>query len=163
MQRTELISVADVEQILETIFKIGEATVFESYSEMEKDLILFRNIQEINHYLRKRLASDPGIVIFCVYYPETRGYYKISKIMLNPKYCDGKTFRYKMMGWGLIQVELDYRKSESTVGCRISVNSEQRAKNWESTCPELKSPTLWDWKAVNSKAGKLIYQLKKLV
>jgi hypothetical protein len=47
------------------------------------------------------------------------------------------------------------------IACRIAVNTEKRAQNWANTFIELKSPSLWNWKVVESQTRKLIRELKK--
>ncbi len=89
------------------------------------------------------------------------GKFFISKIKLNPTYCDGKTFRYRLDGWAIIYVQLDVQKGENFIKCNVSVNSKKRAENWKTTIPELGNPALWEWKNVESRARKIIYQLKK--
>ena len=49
-----------------------------------------------------------------------------------------------------------YMQREDTVRCGFTVNSEKRANNWLITIPELKSPDLWNWKAVEKNARRLI-------
>ncbi len=161
MQRAESVKFEDISQIINIIFSIGNVKVYEFYSEMEKDLMQFGNANELKSYVQEAVNNDNKLLNFALYYLESNGFYEIVKIDLDPKYCEGKTWRYRVDGWGLIHFQIDLRKSDSDIECRFTVNSQKRAKNWESTCTKLKSPDLWDWKIVESKARKLIYELKK--
>lgn len=162
MQRAELIKIEDISQMINAIFSIGNVNVYESYSDMEKDLKQFSSAIELKDYIQEAVKYDKSLLNFALYYIESKGFYEIVKIALNSKYCEGKMWRYRVDGWGLIYFHIDLRKSGSEIECRFTVNTEKRAKNWESTCPALRSPNLWDWKVVESKARKLNYELKKI-
>lgn len=162
MQRAEVIRYEDLPLLIEAIFSNGEVEVYESYSDMEQELIQISGEEEFIKYVEGKIKSGFDQLSFSLYYPETKGFFEIVKIDLNPRYCNGKTYRYKVSGWGLIQLFIDFRKSNLNIKCRIAVNSEERAKHWESTSPELLSHELWDWKIIESKTRKLIYRLKKL-
>lgn len=129
MQRTESIKSENLPQIINTIFSIGDVNVFESYSEMEKDLIQINNADEFKDYVREAVKNENRLLDFALYYPESKGFYQIVKIALNPKYCDGKTFRYRIDGWGIIHFHIDLRELSSEIECRFAVNSEKRARN----------------------------------
>ena len=64
-------------------------------------------------------------------------------------------------GWGLIQLQCDFRK-HPMVECRIAVNSAIRAANWSDTYPDFQSPESWDWKVVERKTGRLVRLLRQM-
>lgn len=159
MQRTELVPKSKIDEVVKFAFQIGEVRMFESYSEMDEEIVEIKNYHDYLKYFQESIDKKKKHIGFGLHYKEAEGFWKIQKIKLNPSYCKGKTYRYNIEGWGIIYIQLDLK--EEKIECRITVNSERRAHNWESTNPELKSPSLWNWKKVESKARKLIRELKK--
>jgi hypothetical protein len=159
MQRTEIVKKEKVDEIIKLAFQIGEVQVFESYSEMEEEIIEIHNYENYLQYFQKAIAEKKKSIAFGLYYKEARGEMKITEIPLNPNYSNNKTYRYNIEGWGIIYIQLSLK--EIDIECRIAVNSEKRAQKWENNYPELGSSELWNWKIVESKARKLIKELKK--
>lgn len=159
MQRTEIVERSKIDEIMHLAFQIGEVQIFESYSEMEKEIVEIKDYQHYLDYFKEAINNDKKHIEFGLHYKEANGFRKIQKITLNPKYCDGKKFRYNIEGWGIIYIQLDL--TQEKIECRITVNTQKRAENWVKTNPGLKSPDLWNWKLVESKARKLISKLKK--
>lgn len=159
MQKTEIVERKRIDEIMQLAFQIGEIQVFESYSEMGKKIVEIKDYQHYLNYFNEAINNEKKYIEFGLYYKEAKGFIKIRRITLNPKYSDGKKFRYNIEGWGIIYIQLDL--TEEKIECRITVNTQKRAENWVKTNPELKSPDLWNWKLVESKARKLISELKK--
>ena len=159
VQRTESVKKKKINELMELAFQIGEVRIFESYSEMEEEIVEIKNYQDYLNYFQKSINQKKKHISFGLHYKEAEGFLRIRRINLNPKSCDGKTFRYNIEGWGIIHIQLDLR--EERIECRIAVNTEKRAQKWESINPELKPSNLWNWKIVESKARKLIRELKK--
>ena len=158
MQRTEIVKKEKIDEIMKLAFQIGEVQIFESDSEMEEEIIEIGNYENYLQYFQKAIAKKKKSIAFGLYYKEAKGEMKINKISLNPSFCNGKTYRYNMEGWGIIYIQLSLK--EIDIECRIAVNSEKRAQKWENNYPELGSSGLWNWKIVESKARKLIKNLK---
>ncbi|MHA7059515.1 hypothetical protein ACWGOQ_0019980 [Aquimarina sp. M1] len=159
MEKTVSIQRQKVDDIIKLAFKIGEVRIFESYSDMDEEIIEIKNYSNYLDYFQESINKKKKYIAFGLYYEEAAGYWQIQKTVLDPEYCDGKTFRYTIEGWGIIYIQLDL--TEEQIECRIAANTEKRTQKWESTHPELKSPDLWNWKIVASKARKLIRELKK--
>jgi hypothetical protein len=161
MQKTEIINKTELNNLIEYILSDSKALIYESYSEMEKELICLNNYSQFKEYFERSISENEKHLGFGVYYPETKGKVSIAKIGLDPKRCKGKTYRYRIDGWGIIFIHLNLINSESQIECSISVNSKKRAENWEGTNPEFGNPELWDWKVIESNARKIINRLKK--
>ncbi len=159
MQKTEIVERKKIDEIMQLAFQIGEVQIFESYSEMEKKIVEIKDYQQYLDYLKEAINNEKKFIEFGLYYKEANGFIRIRRTTLNPKYCDGKKFRYNIEGWGIIYIQLDL--TEEKIECRIAVNTPKRAENWVKTNPGLKSPDLWNWKLVESKARKLIGELTK--
>tara|TARA_R110002050_G_scaffold299550_2_gene465519 strand:+ start:31 stop:558 length:528 start_codon:yes stop_codon:yes gene_type:complete len=162
MQRREFINKNQLFELIEYILSDSKTEFYESYSEKEKEIVRIKTYSEFLKYFENSISENKKHLGFGIYYPEAKGKFYINKIKLNPKYCNGKTYRYNTNGWGVIYVHLDLQKNENEIECRVSVNSKTRAQNWTSTNPEFGNPELWEWKIVESNARKIINRLKKL-
>ena len=161
MQRTEIIDKNKLNELIEFILSDSKTEIYESYSEMEKELININNYSEFDDYFQRSISENTKHLGFAIYYPETKGKFSTTKLKLDSKYCKGKTYRYRIDGWGLIFIHLNLLNPENEIECRISVNTKKRAENWKTTNPEFGNPELWDWKVIESKARKIINRLKK--
>jgi hypothetical protein len=143
------------------IFAQGPVVVRQAYSNFSSATREFSNANT----LRDELRYVPGIGDvfrqYTLYYPELKGHTLERRIVLNPDKCNGHTFRFCQEGWGLIQLQCDFRKYP-IVECRIAVNSEIRAANWSETYPDFQSPESWDWEVVDRKAGRLVRLLRQM-
>ena len=160
MQRTEIINKKELFELIEFILSDSKAELYESYSEMEKELVRIKNYSEFKDYFAHSISENNMQLGFGIYYPEAKGKFSITKIKLNPKHCNGKKYRNRIDGWGIIYVHLNLLNIENEIECRISVNSKKRAENWKSTNPEFGNPELWEWKVIESNARKIIKRLK---
>ena len=161
MQRTETIDKNQLFELIEYILSDSKTEFYESYSEKEKEIVRINNLSEFQDYFDNGIANGKVHFGFGMYNPESKGKFFTSKIKLNPKYCDGKTYRYQINGWAIIFIQLDLQNGENRIECRVSVNSKKRATNWKSTNPEFGNLELWEWKNVEIRARKIINRLKK--
>ncbi len=159
MQREEEISIIKLKDILDAVFH-GSPHIYQEYSKYDTELASFSSRNELDCYIENEKASGIKLISLAIHYPETMGYIYAKKFALKSEKCDGATMRFSQEGWGLIHLFISFR-SEDMVRCRFSVNSEKRANNWVITSPELKSPDLWNWKAVENNARRLIRVLRK--
>lgn len=160
MQRTEIINKEKLFELIEFILSDSMTELYESYSEMEKELVRINNFSEFKHYFKHSTSEKKVQLGFGIYNPECKGKFSITKLKLNPKYCNGKTYRNRIDGWGIIFIHLNLLNTENEIECRISVNSKTRAENWKNTNPEFGNPELWEWKIIESNARKIINRLK---
>ncbi len=160
MQREETIASNDTKEIVEAIFAAGDPTVYEAYSAFDSDIVAFSNAGGLLSYIAMPRPKKESFLGFVVYYPDTRGFVEKRKINLDKEKCDGHSYRYSMSGWGLIQFQLNLQNAPH-IACRFAVNTEKRANRWFATYPELKSPELWNWRAVEKHARRLIRELTK--
>jgi hypothetical protein len=158
MQREETIDEETLRRVLNAVYQ-GNPVVSEAYSHFDEDVLSFPSLGELDAYIsRERAAGRPWINLV-IHYPETRGLVVKKKIDLIPEKCDGATFRYSMEGWGLIQLQIDYKLAPS-IECRFAVNTEKRALAWAQTLSALGAPDQWEWKAVEKQVRRLIRVLR---
>lgn len=160
MQTEQQLSLKQLHEVVAAIYAQGPVIVREAYSEFGCATREFADAKA----LCDELHHEPGSAVsrsYTLYYPEAKGHTYERRIALDPKACRGHTFRFCQEGWGLIQLQCDFRK-HPRVECRVAVNSKARASLWSVTYPELRSPDLWDWMVVQRKAGKLVRLLRRL-
>lgn len=160
MQTTQFITVAQLDEVIQAVFAGGTPLVSEAYSDFDCPAANFPTASD----LRANIEFVPGEKTFfhyALYFPDAKGFVLERRIELKPGACNGHTHRFSQEGWGLVFLQIDFRR-HPRVECRVAVNSAARARNWSSTYPHLKSPDLWDWKVVDRHAGRLVRLLRKL-
>jgi hypothetical protein len=145
----------DFEEISRYLLEELRLSIFQSYSDPEQPLKEFRSVEELINEI-----NTQGYPLQLVLWKKAFGFdYKINRIELNPKYCNGKTFRYRIDGWGLILLQVNGPKGNSLEASSISHNSEKRATAWESTNTGLGKVKEVSWKEINSTSSKLKYYI----
>lgn len=152
------VSDAAVKAVAEAIFKEQPLTVIEAYSASKQELRTFQSPEELCAYVTARRDSVDGSAHLAVHYPDMAGRVARTRVSLNPRKCNGHTYRYRVDGWGLVQVHLQLRPAK--LDSFISANSEERALSWATTLPELDPPSTWHWPAVSRHLRRLRRALK---
>lgn len=158
MQREETINEEALRRVLIAVYQ-GNPVVSEASSHFDEDVLSFPTLGELDAYISNERAAGRPWIDLVIHYPETKGLVAKKKIDLVPEKCDGATFRYSMEGWGLIQLQIDYKLAPS-IECRIAVNTEERALAWAQTLSALGAPDQWEWKAVEKQARRLARVLR---
>ena len=147
-------------KILEFIFAETDFRVFDLSSEYEKEIEEYKNIDEI---INKFNLSDGGSfsVSFNLWSPRHKGKINIRKIELNPKYCNGKTFRYETNGWGLIQLSFSGINKNVLTKSAFTSWSKKGALSRETENHINGKVIDWDWIEIEKSSRKLKYQIHK--
>lgn len=161
MQTTQHISPAQLNQVVESVFASGTPVVKQAVSDFDSPTREFPTIDDLRDDLRYFPGQDRRFVSYSIYYPEAKGLVSERRIDLKLGAVPGHTHRFAPQGWGLIQLQCNFRDFPS-IECRVAVNSDVRAQNWSDTYPEMGSPDLWDWSIVKCHAGRLTRLLRKL-
>jgi hypothetical protein len=161
MQSTATLSREAFTELAEFVFESGAPVVFEAYSGYGQRLRRFRAPSELLAEIESTLAGGQKSLHLAIHFPDAKGHVAERKIKLDPKSCDGHTWRYTVEGWGLIQFQGDLRHAP-TIECRVAVNTQKRAEAWANTYPELRDPELWDWGVVQQQAGRISRRMKKI-
>jgi len=161
MQTAQQISMAQLAEIVDAVFAQGPVVVRQAYSDFGCATKEFADVTALCDDLRYKPGAGDTFRQYTIYYPEAKGHTHERRIELNPQKCNGHNFRFCQEGWGLIQLQVDFRKHPN-VECRIAVNSENRAATWSGTYPEFQSPDNWDWATLDKKAGRLVRLLRRL-
>ncbi|MBK9162987.1 MAG: hypothetical protein IPM21_03610 [Acidobacteria bacterium] len=162
MQREEKITLESLELISEAVYK-GDPEVFEVYSEFESDVRHFPTRESLQQLIAAKLVNnEKHKFIFCALrYPGSNGVVRKRRVELNPKKCNGATFRYVMAGWGLIAFQVTLTDIDN-ISCSFSVESRKGADTWSDINPELGSPSLWNWQIIEKNTRRLIRVLRKV-
>lgn len=154
----------DYEQILNFIFTELDCRAFESYSKYENNLIEFKTAQEaIQYFDLKSFSKARNKSALIMLWPTTASQnVQINKIKLDPKRCNGATYRFSIDGWGLINLYLKGINEDGLQYSNTNHNSEKRALNWQSLYSDkIGSPNSWNWKEVSRISRKLNNFIKK--
>ena len=160
MQTTRTITKSGIDNVLDAAFKEGNPIAYEAYSEYGKDIKEYPSQKELYQEIERLIFQAKPFFQFALYYPESCGYIEIKKLQIDPKRCGGNTFRFSVRGWGLVFLQFNISK-DLNVECRAAVNTQKRAEKWEESCPDLKSPNLWNWNVVERNARRIIRTINK--
>lgn len=161
MQTTQLITRDGIGELLTCIFASGAPIVREAYSEFGRCTRAFPTLQSLRENIILGLEQGKTFFHYAIYYPEAKGFVLERRIELKPGAVKSHTHRFSQEGWGLIFLQITL-KGPAVVECRIAVNSETRANNWQDTLDRLKEPALWNWEVVNRYGGRLTRLVRKL-
>jgi hypothetical protein len=134
---------SDVVTVLAFVF--AECQVFESYSMPGMPLRRFAALAEA---IASFDECGPAGLVLMLYSPAMRGDFAIERFELKPGVVPGATWREKISGWGLIQMELPGLQAGKLRQASTNHNSEKRARLWAKTYPNLPPVEAWDFQEV---------------
>jgi hypothetical protein len=148
-------------EMLNAVFATESPEVFGAYSEYDQELETFASPEGLEARMSGGLREGKTFFYFALWYPSTGGRVEKERIELKPEACQGHTFRYSVRGWGIFQLQLDFKR-DPIVECRIAVNSRKRAIKWESIHHEWLAVESWNWPAVERHERRLTRKLRAL-
>jgi len=83
------------------------------------------------------------------------------KVELDPKYCDGHTFRYSTDGWGLIQLYFGGLKENVLSHSHLGHLTEKRALKWQDANLLNGRVDRWNWTEIKHTSMQLKNYLHK--
>ena len=147
---------ADHHAVVDFLFANTDLRMFESYSEYGEELREFRCFEELTACYD--VGSDTGgngcEVLLQLWSPSVEPGPKIERKLLDPRQCEGHTFRYLLDGAGLIQLYLGGVHGRILTSSHFGHNSEARARNWGISKGV-------DWCALKSLSNKIQYHIGK--
>lgn len=155
---------ADHEQLLHWLFAEGTCKVFELSSDFEQPLKEFGSVGEVmSQFDRTYSAGDKWHTVHLQLYVLGAGPpFAPRRVELDPKKCDGATFRYAADGRGLVQLYLGATKGRGLVNSHTNHNSQKRAEAWAPAAPAMQEVGLWDFTRITAFSGRLNRQIRKL-
>jgi len=147
----------DVVNILNFVFSETDLILYQLGSDYGEDIKCFQTTEDVLKVYN--FPKIPNSTYFQLWTPRFKGDLVIRKVELDPKYCQGHTFRFSTEGWGLIQLYFGGLRGDRLEHSHLGHQSIKRATNWEDNYKDLGSASKWDWKEVESTARKLKYQI----
>jgi hypothetical protein len=145
-------------EVLNFIFQETDLQIFDSNSIYGEKVNEYRASTDIISKFDLQNGGEFAIT-FQLWTPRFMGDLVFRKVDLDPKRCDGHTFRYSTDGWGLIQLYFGGVKDNLLNRSHIGHQSEKRALAWQKNYKEMGSVTKWDWKVVEQTGRKLKHQI----
>jgi hypothetical protein len=146
---------ADHEAILGFLFASTDIRMFESYSGFGQKLREFHSFEELT--VAYDVGADPNghgtAVLLQLWSPAVEPGPQIERIALDPRRCEGHTFRYCIDGWGLIQLYLGGIHGRTITKSHYGHNSEARARKWGYSDGV-------DWGALKSLSNRVQYHIR---
>ena len=149
---------SDKLEILDFIFKATDLHVYDKDSSYGQVIYQYKNIDEI----LSKFDLDNGDKFantFQLWTPRHKGKPMFRKVDLDPKRCNGHTFRYSTEGWGLIQLYFGGLKNNELNQSHIGHQNEKRAIVWEDISNTNGFVSSWDWREIQITSRKLKYQI----
>jgi hypothetical protein len=145
-------------EILNFIFKETDLEVFDSDSQFEEKINQYRTTSDITSKFDLENGGKFAIT-FQLYASRFKGDLIFRKVDLDPKRCNGHTYRYATNGWGLIQLDFGGIKNGELNRSHIGHQSAKRASAWEKNFSEMGFVNKWNWEEVEQVGRKLKYQI----
>lgn len=154
----------DHERLLHWLFAEGTCRVFELSSDFEKPLKEFRSAGDVlSQFDRTYITGEKWHTVHLqLYVLGACPPFVPRRVQLNPKACDGATFRYAADGWGLVQLYLAAATAHGLNNSHTNHNSRKRAEAWAPTIPTMQDVGLCDFKKISAFSSRLNRQVKKL-
>jgi hypothetical protein len=145
-------------EILDFIFKNTDLQVYDLSSPYDQEICNYKTINEIS----TKFDLDNGdkfAVTLQRWTPRHKGKPIFRNIDLDPKRCNGHTFRYSTDGWGLIQLYFGGLKNNTLHQSHIGHFNEKGALKNESLTTLNGKVNAWDWAEIQTTSTKLKYQI----
>jgi hypothetical protein len=155
----------DHEELLSWLFSEATCHVFESYSAFEQPLSRFESPQDVLQQFDRRYTNGEkwSVVYLQLYVIGAGPQFTPQRVKLDPKDCNGASFRYAAEGWGLVQLYLTSAKADGLENSHTNHNSRKRAEAWAPTYRDLADhPSAWDFDRITSFSSRLNRQIRKM-
>ncbi|MCP9768069.1 hypothetical protein EGI22_09100 [Lacihabitans sp. LS3-19] len=148
---------ADKLKVLDFIFKDTDLHVYDLGSPFGQEICEYKTVDEIAS--KFDLDIDEFGMTFQLWTPRHKGKPIFRKVDLDPKRCNGHTFRYSTEGWGLIQLYFGGLNNNELKHSHIGHFNEKGALKWENTNKVNGLVSLWDWSEIQQTSRKLKYHI----
>jgi hypothetical protein len=156
-------SKSDKINLLDFIFRETDLKIYDLASPYGQEISEYKTTDEIA--IKFDLVNGgQSAATFQLWTPRFGGDIFFRKVDLNPKYCNGHTFRYSTDGWGLIQLYFGGQKDNFLFHSYIGHFNEKGALKWQETNQLNGSVDKWNWKIIEQTSRTLRNQIdSKLV
>ncbi len=144
--------------ILEFILNETDLHIYDLGSPFGQEICEYKTVEEIS--LKFDLDNGDKLAnTFQLWTPRHKGNPIFRKVDLDPKYCNGHTFRYSTEGWGLIQLYFGGLKNNVLNQSHIGHFNEKGALKWGGTNKDNGLVGSWDWSEIQTTSRKLKHQI----
>jgi hypothetical protein len=148
--------------VLDFIFNETDLQVFDLSSPYGQNICQYKSSTEIAAKF-DLFNGDKFAVTFQLWSPQHNGEPIFSKVALDPRRCNGHTFRYSTGGWGMIQLYFGGVRNGILSLSHIGHFSEKNAAKWEGINKLKGSTKGWEWKEVQATSKKLKQYIRSKV
>lgn len=149
---------ADKLAVLEFIFKETDLRVYDLGSPYGQEICEYKTTDEIASKFDLN-NGDKFAVTFKLWIPRHKGEPVFRKVDLDPKRCNGHTFRYSTEGWGLIQLYFGGLRNNELNQSHIGHFNEKGASKYEETNLVNGLVSAWNWTEIQKTSRKLKYHI----
>jgi hypothetical protein len=132
--------------------------IYDSYSSYDEHIHEYKSAQEITSKF-DLVKGDKFALTFQLWTPRHKGEPLFRKIELDPKRCNGHTFRYSTDGWGLIQLYFGGIQNSLLNQSHIGHFNEKGAFEKETPNHLNDKVNIWDWEEIQKSSRKIKYQI----
>jgi len=140
------------------IFDQTDLQVFDLASDYGQEIKKYESLADITSHFDLKNETKGGIH-FLLWSPLFKGKVVHKRIELDPKRCNGYTFRYNTEGWGLIQLYLHGIDGNHLKYSHIGHFNRKGALKWEGINKGMGLVDDWDWKVIQKTSNQLKYLL----
>ena len=145
-------------EILDFIFNSTDLKVYDLNSPYNKEIAEYKNTSEILSKFDLEIGTEFAWT-FQLWSKRHKSKPTFRRIELNPKHCDGNTFRYATNGLGLIQLYFGGIEKDGLNQSHIGHFSEKGAEKNELNNITSDKTKDWDWSEIKSTSTKLKYYI----
>ena len=153
----------DHQGILSWLLSEGSCRIYELASEVGKPLQQFQSPEEVIKLFERSYTGGKkwDSVHLQLYVIDASPPFIPQRCTLDPKACNGATFRYEAKGWGLVQLYLSAPKSDNLGSSHTNHNSQKRAETWATTIADMGNPSAWNFKRISAFSSRLNREINK--
>ena len=140
--------------VIDFIFNETDLQIYDLGSPYGQEICKYKSTTEITEKFDLTNGDKFGIT-FNLWTPRHKGKILFRKIDLDPKRCNGHTFRYSTDGWGLIQLYFGGIQNNGLNQSHIGHFNEKGALKWEKTNSFNGRIDQWDWTEIQKTSRNL--------
>jgi hypothetical protein len=144
----------DLQQVTEFLYGETDFRVYELYSAFGQELREFKSFAELDAAFDIGRDRHGHAVLLSLWSPAVMKSPQITRVKLDPKHCDGFTFRYTTGGWGAVQLYLGGLHEKIVTKSHFGHWAERgaRSRGYRSGV---------DWKALAKLSNRVRYHISK--
>src|SRR5688572_17134601 len=146
----------DHRQVVEYLYGETDFRVYELYSEFGQEIREFKSFADLDGTfdIGRDKHGQGYSVLLSLWSPTVMNSPHVTRVELDPKHCDGFTFRFTMGGWGAVQLYLGGLHENVITKSHFGHWAERgaRARGYRSGV---------DWKALAKLSNRVRYHISK--